>query len=101
VLRHTGQVVVWAALVAVLCLLVVLVVVPRVAGWVPLTVASGSMGSSIPTGSQVVVEPVHGQRGVAQVSPGDVVTFLPRPATRRWSPTGSCGWTGPGTGRGW
>lgn len=79
VLRHTGKAVVWVALVAVLCLLVVLVVVPRVAGWVPLTVATGSMGSSVPAGSQVVVEPLHGARGVARVSPGDVVTFLPRP----------------------
>ena len=49
-----------AGLVAVVvgAVLLAVVVVPRVAGWVPLTVLSGSMAPAIPTGSQVIVRPV-------------------------------------------
>lgn len=55
------------------------VVVPRVMGWVPLTVLSGSMEPAIPAGSQVVVVPVETLERVAHVQFGDVVTFVPRP----------------------
>lgn len=63
------------ALVAVLAL----VLVPRLLGWVPLTILSGSMEPTIPVGSQVVVQPVEGEEEVAQLQVGDVISFLPRP----------------------
>lgn len=56
-----------------------LVVVPRVAGWVPLTVLSGSMEPTIPTGSQVVAAPVVGEAEVARLQVGDIITVMPYP----------------------
>lgn len=67
------------AVAAVVTLLVLLVVLPRVAGWVPLTVLSGSMEPTIPTGSQVVVERIESETQVAALAPGDVVAFMPKP----------------------
>ncbi|OLT11644.1 signal peptidase I [Kocuria sp. CNJ-770] len=66
-------------LAAVSALLLAVVVVPLALGWVPLTVLSGSMEPTVPTGSQVVVEPLEGEGGAARLSTGDVVTFMPRP----------------------
>lgn len=59
--------------------LLAVVVVPRLVGWVPLTVLSGSMEPSIPTGSQVIVRPVGDTAGIEHLAVGDVITFLPRP----------------------
>ncbi|GAA4415209.1 hypothetical protein GCM10023169_01310 [Georgenia halophila] len=56
-----------------------LVVVPRVTGWVPLTILSGSMEPTIPVGSQVIVEPVEDNSDVARLQIGDVITFMPKP----------------------
>lgn len=56
-----------------------LVLVPRLLGWVPLTILSGSMEPTIPVGSQVVVQPIEGEDEVAQLQVGDVISFLPRP----------------------
>ncbi|WP_298583263.1 signal peptidase I [uncultured Kocuria sp.] len=64
---------------AVAALLLAVVVVPLVLGWVPLTVLSGSMEPTVPTGSQVVVAPLEGEDDAAGLSTGDVVTFMPRP----------------------
>lgn len=55
--------------------LAALVVVPRLLGWAPLTVLSGSMEPTIPTGSQVVVSPVDPDR----LEVGDVITVMPYP----------------------
>lgn len=66
-------------LAAVTGLLLALVVVPLAMGWVPLTVLSGSMEPTIPTGSQVVVQPVETPEEAAQLTTGDVITFMPRP----------------------
>ncbi|MUN63933.1 signal peptidase I [Kocuria sediminis] len=66
-------------LAAVSALLLAVVVLPLVLGWVPLTVLSGSMEPTVPTGSQVVVEPLEGEADAARLSTGDVVTFMPRP----------------------
>lgn len=53
----------------------VTIVVPRVAGAVPLTVLSGSMEPTLPVGALAVVRPVDTQ----DVRIGDVITFLPNP----------------------
>jgi len=63
-------------LAALLVVLTLLVVVPRLLGWAPLTVLTGSMEPAIPTGSQVVVAPV---RDVSTLEVGDVVTVMPYP----------------------
>lgn len=65
--------------VAALALAVLLVAVPRLLGWVPLTIVSGSMAPTIPVGSQVVVEPVDDAADVARVQVGEVITFMPNP----------------------
>src|SRR5690606_9993103 len=62
--------------VVLLALLAALVLVPRVLGWAPLTVLTGSMEPTIPTGSQVVVAPVD---DVAALEVGDVITVMPFP----------------------
>jgi signal peptidase len=79
VLRKTVHPLLVALLAAVAALLLAVVVVPLVLGWVPLTVLSGSMEPTVPTGSQVVVEPLEGEDDAAGLSTGDVVTFMPRP----------------------
>lgn len=78
-LRRTLHPLLVIALAAVAGLLLAVVVVPLVLGWVPLTVLSGSMEPTVPTGSQVVVAPLDGEDDAAGLSTGDVVTFMPRP----------------------
>jgi signal peptidase I len=79
VLRKTAHPLLVALLTAVGALLLAVVVVPLALGWVPLTVLSGSMEPTVPTGSQVVVAPLEGEEDAAGLSTGDVVTFMPRP----------------------
>lgn len=78
-MRRVLTAVLWAVAVGALALLVAMVLVPRLTGWVPLTVLSGSMEPSIPAGSMIAVEPLHGEEGLHQVEVGDVVTFMPWP----------------------
>ncbi|MBM7530694.1 signal peptidase I [Brevibacterium luteolum] len=66
----------WIVAGALTALLLAMVVVPRLMGWVPLTVLTGSMEPAIPPGSQVYVKPVE---GASEVSVGDVITFMPNP----------------------
>ncbi|GAA1634922.1 signal peptidase I [Georgenia ruanii] len=77
--RFTGNVVLWLVLAAVAALAAVMVLIPRVMGWVPLTILTGSMDPTIPAGSQVVVETVDGEADAAQLTIGDVITFMPHP----------------------
>lgn len=79
VLRRTVHPLLAALLTAVGALLLAVVVVPLALGWVPLTVLSGSMEPTVPTGSQVVVAPLEGEDDAAGLRTGDVVTFMPRP----------------------
>ncbi len=72
----------WAGAVTIFALLAIIVVVPMLMGWTPLTVLSGSMEPTIPTGSQVVVEHIDGEQSAQQLAVGDVVTFLPNPDDR-------------------
>lgn len=61
-------------------LLVVTVIVPRVKGYVPLTILSGSMEPSLPVGSQVFVDPVQGRSEAEdEVRTGSVITYMPYP----------------------
>jgi signal peptidase len=60
-----------ALLVAVIGIAVVTVVLPRLTGWTPLTVLTGSMSPTLPPGTLVVVEPVD----PAALAVGDVVTY--------------------------
>lgn len=62
--------------------LVLLVLLPRLMGWVPLTVLSGSMEPAIPIGSQVVVERVQTEAELADIEIGDVISFMPQPNDR-------------------
>lgn len=78
-IRRAGRAVLVLLLGAVTALLLALVVAPLVLGWAPLTVLSGSMEPTIPTGSQVVVEPVETPEDAARLATGDVITFMPRP----------------------
>ncbi|WP_162802055.1 signal peptidase I [Ornithinimicrobium murale] len=78
-LKRLTVIFVWGLLLLVGCLLTVMVLIPRLTGWVPLTVLSGSMEPTIPTGSLVVVERLQGEGDLAEVAVGDVVTFMPRP----------------------
>lgn len=59
--------------------LVAVVIIPKAMGWVPLTVLTGSMTPTIPIGSQVVVERVHGNAELSRLEPGQIITFLPEP----------------------
>jgi signal peptidase len=78
-LRHARNALLWLILGLLAALALSIVVIPRVMGWVPLTILSGSMEPTIPTGSQVVVEPVQGDADAQALQIGDVVTFMPYP----------------------
>lgn len=78
-IRRLGRAVLVLLLALVAALALAMVIVPRVMGWVPLTILSGSMEPTIPTGSQVVVAPVEGADGAAGVQVGDVITVMPYP----------------------
>ena len=67
----------------VLALLALMVIIPLVMHWVPLTVLSGSMEPTIPVGSQVVVKRVESDADVARLRSGQVITFLPDPGSPR------------------
>lgn len=69
------------ALLVLLCLLLLVTVAyPKVKGYVPLTILSGSMEPTYPTGSQVFVEPVEGAAEAKdKVGVGSVITFMPLP----------------------
>jgi signal peptidase len=58
-----------------LLLAALVIVVPMVAGAVPLTILSGSMEPTMPVGSLAVVRPVE----TDEVQIGDVITYLPNP----------------------
>lgn len=68
------------ALLLLCTLLVVTVGYPKVRGYVPLTILTGSMDPTYPPGTQVFVDPVEGA-GEAQdeVGIGSVITFMPYP----------------------
>lgn len=79
-MRRAVAAVLWTLAGTVLLILCLTVVIPRLLGWVPLTVQSGSMSPAIPVGSVVVVDPVGPDPSeLEQIEVGDVVTFMPRP----------------------
>lgn len=61
-------------------LVALLVVVPRATGSTALTVLTGSMTPSIPSGSVVLVKPVD----PLTLQPGDVITFQTEPGVQRF-----------------
>lgn len=65
------RVISWLVVAGVTALVGAAVVVPRLSGATPYTVLTGSMAPSYPPGTLVVVRPVD----IADVRPGDVVTF--------------------------
>ncbi|WP_153397099.1 signal peptidase I [Ornithinicoccus halotolerans] len=77
--RIALQVATWAVAALMAVLLLVVILIPRLTGWVPLTVLSGSMEPTIPTGSLVVVERLHGEADLTGIGTGDVITFMPHP----------------------
>jgi len=79
VVRRACNVVLWLTLAVLAALALAIIVVPRAMGWVPLTILTGSMETTIPTGSQVIVEPLEGDEDAAQLQIGDVITFMPYP----------------------
>lgn len=68
---RAGQVLSWLALFIVLCLLAVMVVIPRLGGATAYTVLTGSMRPDFPPGRLVVVKPVP----VEAIEVGDVLTY--------------------------
>lgn len=66
-----SQVLSWLALFIVLCLLAVMVVIPRLGGATAYTVLTGSMRPDFPPGRLVVVKPVP----VEAIEVGDVLTY--------------------------
>lgn len=64
-----------------LCLLLVVTVgYPRVRGYVPLTILTGSMEPTYAPGTQVFVDPFEGaEQAQTEVGVGSVITFMPYP----------------------
>lgn len=76
--RRASRTLAWLVVATAVATVLAVVAVPRVLGWVPLTVLTGSMSPALPVGSQAVVEPVDAA-GIRDLEVGDVITFLPRP----------------------
>lgn len=70
-LRVVGTVVAWIVAIITIGLVLLLVVLPRVTGATPYTVATGSMTPTYPPGAVVVVRPTP----FDQIKQGDVITF--------------------------
>lgn len=69
----------WVLLSVIVLLLLAMVGIPKLMGWVPLTVLSTSMEPTYPIGSQIVVERVQTQEDFDALQVGDVITFMPNP----------------------
>ena len=76
-LKRTVSAVLIAILVGVAGLVAVLIVIPKVMGWIPLTVLTGSMRPTIPPGSTIVVKPIEDLTETRNIGLGDVITFMP------------------------
>lgn len=74
-----GQVVAWAVIVAIVLVLAVAVLVPRVTGATPYTILTGSMRPSLPPGTLVVVKPIDAD----DIRAGDVITYQLESGKRR------------------
>lgn len=72
--KFLGQVLSWALLTAVIAGALSLIVVPKVAGALPLTVLSGSMTGAYEIGDVVISKPVN----TDDLAIGDVITFQTR-----------------------
>ncbi|MEV7396591.1 signal peptidase I [Aeromicrobium sp. NPDC092404] len=70
-----GQVVSWFVIFAMLAVLAVCVLIPRLGGGTPYTILTGSMKSTLPQGTLVVVKPTP----MDQIEIGDVITFQIKP----------------------
>ena len=66
-----GQVIAWFVITAVVVLLAVCVVIPRIGGATPYSILTSSMEPDFPPGSLVVVKPAN----VKNINVGDVVTY--------------------------
>ncbi|GAA3531504.1 signal peptidase I [Aeromicrobium panaciterrae] len=66
-----GQVISWFVIFAMLAVLAICVLIPKLGGATPYTILTGSMRSSLPPGTLVVVKPTP----VDQIDIGDVITF--------------------------
>jgi len=75
VLSGLWQGLTYGLLAFVLVMAALLIVVPKAAGGIPLTILSGSMEPNLPVGSLAVVVPVQPE----DVRIGQVVTYLPNP----------------------
>ena len=71
VLRWLLDVVAWFVLLAAILIIVASVVVPRVFGATPYTVATGSMEPRYPPGTLMVMKP----RPIDEIRMGDVITY--------------------------
>ncbi len=71
VLGWAGQVFAWLVILAVVALLAVAVVVPRLGGATPYTILTSSMEPHMPPGTLVVVRPVD----PSEISVGTVITY--------------------------
>lgn len=66
-----GQVIAWFVIAAVVAMLAVCVVIPRIGGGTPYSILTGSMRPDFPPGTLVVVKPVD----TKDIRVGDVVTY--------------------------
>ncbi len=70
-LGFVGQVVAWMAILTITTMVVVIVVIPRIAGAEPYTVLTTSMRPTLPPGTLVVVEPADPD----SIGIGSVITY--------------------------
>lgn len=63
----------------VLFLVAAFIVAPKIMGWVPLTVLTGSMRPHVPPGSEIVVDRIDSVAEVNALHVGDVISYMPYP----------------------
>jgi signal peptidase len=78
-LRRAVTVVLGVVLAVTVGLVGALILIPKVMGWVPLTVLTGSMKPTIPPGSSVVVKRIEALEDTRNIGLGDIISFMPHP----------------------
>jgi signal peptidase I len=54
------------------------IALPKIMGWMPLAVLTGSMRPHLPPGTELVVQPLTTRGQIDELKVGDVVTYMPR-----------------------
>lgn len=86
-LERISKICLWTVLAIVTLIVSVCSISPRVMGFVPLTVLSGSMTGTFSAGDLIVVDPITDPERQKSMSVGNVISYHPQPNSHEWLTT--------------